>query len=140
MDILFAVGRTTKDAEVKTTTSGRTVVKFSIACDRKDKKAYFYNCDFWGERAGKLAGYIKKGTWVSVVAKPEDYTGSDGKTYTTYQVLDFGFAGSKASSETSDEAIEEMAGYIEKEFTGANTPNYDKPSKNTIPDDDFIPF
>ena len=145
MDILFAVGRVAKDAEVKSTSSGRTVVKFAVACDRKDKKAVFYNCDFWGERAGKLASYIKKGTWVSVIAKPEDYTGNDGKVYTTYQVLDFGFAGSKASSESSDEITEDFAKVIEQEFkkpspTGV-APNYGT-AQGTISmgGDDDIPF
>jgi len=81
------IGRLTKDAEIKTTESGKQLVEFSIVENYryKNKKgekiddATFYNCTLW--QRIKLAPYLKKGTVISIEGKPaaHAYTNGEGK-------------------------------------------------------------
>lgn len=58
------VGRITKDAEVKKTQSGLSVVNFSLALNKKDAVEY-YDCVAWN-KAAEIMGYCKKGDIVGV--------------------------------------------------------------------------
>ena len=53
---VILMGRLTRDPEQRTTTSGRTVVSFSIAVDRQtqDDQADFFDVTAW-EKLGELA-------------------------------------------------------------------------------------
>lgn len=93
------LGRTTRDPELRTTTSGQTVASLSIATNRawtdaagvKQEKSEFHNCVFWGKLADIVGQYITKGRRIYVEGRIEtrDWTGQDGvKRYRTEIVVD----------------------------------------------------
>lgn len=65
INITIIEGNATRDAELRTTQSGKKVLTFGIANNQRfgeTEKTNFVDCSLWGERAEKLAPYIKKGT------------------------------------------------------------------------------
>lgn len=66
-------GRTGKDAELRSTASGLSVLNFSLAVDeyRKDKDNYtsWIDCTMFGTRAEKMAQYITKGSKLAVTGR-----------------------------------------------------------------------
>ena len=64
---VIMLGRICNDLELKTTTSGVTVLTFSIACDRRwqekgeERKADFFNCVAWRNEAEFIAKFWSKG-------------------------------------------------------------------------------
>lgn len=66
------VGRAGRDAEIKYTSTGKTVAKFSIATGggkKKDGSQYpadFHRCQAWGDNLAQQAMQIKKGAAVEV--------------------------------------------------------------------------
>ena len=77
------IGRLGKDAEVSATTGGTSVVNFSVAVDTgwgENKKTMWVRCKFFGDRAKKVAEYIKKGDRIGVEGSCELETWDrDGK-------------------------------------------------------------
>lgn len=69
-----------RDAELRSTPSGKTVMNFSVGVSvgfGDEKKTLWVGCALWGERAEKLHPYLKKG-------KPVVVTGDiELRTYTT---------------------------------------------------------
>lgn len=78
--------RITKDAQVKTFESGRSVVNFSVVQNRYYKnqegqrleKSEYFQCSFW--RTTKIAPYLTKGQIVELYGEPsaDCYIGNDG--------------------------------------------------------------
>lgn len=70
INTVVIAGRTTKDPEIKVTTSGTTVLSFSLAVNDTKKNAQgeweeianFFDCVLFGERAERIAQYITKGS------------------------------------------------------------------------------
>lgn len=62
-------GRLVRDPEVRSTASGRTVVSFSIACDRgtgEQKQTSFFDVNAW-EKTGELVSkYFKQGSLIGI--------------------------------------------------------------------------
>lgn len=79
-------GRLTRDPELRTTTTGKQVVGFSIAVDRRfksqddEKDADFFRCTAWNQTAEFLANYAHKGRMVGVDGRLQQrkYTNKDG--------------------------------------------------------------
>ncbi|OGH58717.1 MAG: hypothetical protein A2725_03405 [Candidatus Magasanikbacteria bacterium RIFCSPHIGHO2_01_FULL_33_34] len=93
------LGRLTRDPEVKSTPSGRTVTKLGIATNRvwtdsagqKQEKPEYHNCVLWGKIAEIAGQYLSKGKRVYVEGRLQtsDWTGTDGvKKYKTEIVVD----------------------------------------------------
>ncbi len=93
------VGRITQDLELKTTTTGREVLSFSMATSRRGKdqsgnaqeKTDFHNIVAWGKQAATLAQYCVKGQEMYVEGHLEtrSWEDQDGKkNYRTEIVLD----------------------------------------------------
>ena len=57
------VGRLTKDVQERRTQSGKSVVSFTLAVDRRKKEdgADFINCIAWDKAAETIAKYVHKG-------------------------------------------------------------------------------
>lgn len=91
MNNVTLIGRLTKDPETTQTQSGHTVVRFSLAVDRrgKDAGADFPTCVAFDKTAELIGKYCKKGDRLGVVGRIQ--TGSyekDGrKVYTTDVVV-----------------------------------------------------
>ena len=93
------LGRLTKDPEVKTTPTGKSVATISVATNRvwtnqagaKQEKAEFHNCVLWGKIAEIAGQYLSKGRRIYVEGRLEtrDWTGQDGvKKYRTEIIVD----------------------------------------------------
>jgi single-strand DNA-binding protein len=70
---VFAIGRLTRDAELKFTAGGLAISKFSIACNSRAKKgdqwideASFFEVSVFGKSAETLNQYLTKGKQIAV--------------------------------------------------------------------------
>ncbi|MBP2024846.1 single-stranded DNA-binding protein [Peptoniphilus stercorisuis] len=98
MNNVCLVGRLTRDPELRYTTSGMAVVRFTLAVDRRMSKekrmeaeaknqptADFISCTAWNKTAELIANYVQKGSRLGVEGRIQ--TGSyekDGqRVYTT---------------------------------------------------------
>lgn len=95
MNFVVLHGRVARDPDVRTTQTGQTITRLSIAVDRFSKdgnrSADFISCIAFGKTAQFLAKYFVKGK--EILAEGRIQTGSyqkdDGtKAYTTDVVLD----------------------------------------------------
>jgi single-strand DNA-binding protein len=123
------LGRLTRDPEVKTTNSGKTVTTMGLATNRswtdqsgaKQEFVEFHNCVLWG-KLGEIAGqYMTKGkrAYVEGRLQTRDWVGTDGvKRYKTEIVVDNmimldggrgqGNAGGNAAPPLSDDSFVPM--------------------------------
>ena len=107
-------GRLTREPEINSTQSGKTVARFTIACDRRFKKdgdqADFISCVAFEKTAEWLEKYTHKGTKLEIVGRIQtgSYEGKDGKrVYTTDVIVEeANFAESKKTSEEHKEPVE----------------------------------
>lgn len=107
MNRVILKGRVAKDPDVKTTQSGQTFTRITIAVDRytkagEERKADFIGCVAWGQTAQLLAKYFQKGKEILAEGRIQtgSYKGQDRKTvYTTDVILDrVEFCGSKGNT------------------------------------------
>lgn len=88
------IGRLTRDPEVRSTPSGRSVASITIATGRawtdqngqKQKESEFHNVVMWAKLADIAGQYLKKGArlYVEGRLKTREWTGQDGvKRYRT---------------------------------------------------------
>ena len=73
LSVAVIVGRLTRDAELKYTSSGQAVCSFSVATGSRVKKqdqwvdeSSFWDVDLWGKRAESINQYLTKGKLVAV--------------------------------------------------------------------------
>ena len=96
MNKAILMGRLTRDPELRSTQSGISVVRFTLAVDRRfknqsgEREADFVSCVAWRQTAEFIAKYFNKGAKLAIVGSIQ--TGSyerDGQTvYTTDVVAD----------------------------------------------------
>lgn len=93
MNKVQLIGRLTKDPIMRKTTSGKSVVNFTLAVDRygKDAGADFPTCIAWEKAAELIAQYCNKGSKLGIVGhiqtgSHEDTTGK--KIYTTDVIVE----------------------------------------------------
>lgn len=100
MNKVTLVGRLGQDPELKTSNSGNSFAKFSIATNDgfgDNKKTNWHNCTAFGKAAEIISQYIKKGNEIAVSGSI-DYNSHEDKTYTSILVSDFTFLGNKVES------------------------------------------
>ncbi len=93
------LGRLTRDPEVRTTTTGKTVASMAVATNRvwtnqsgeKQEFVEYHDCVLWG-KIGEIAGqYLSKGRRVYLEGRLQtrDWVGNDGvKRYRTEIIVD----------------------------------------------------
>lgn len=110
MNKVILIGRLTKDADVKVSSTGMSIARFNLAVDRKFKKDNEQTCDFiscvaFSKTAEFLEKYGKKGIKFVLEGSIQtgSYTNKDGnKVYTTdIAVQSVEFAESKASTQNA---------------------------------------
>ena len=108
MNKTILTGRTTKDIELRTTQSGTSVVRFSLAVQRKKKDdgADFISCVAYGKIAEVIDRYIHKGDKIGLSGHIQtgSYEKNGTKVYTTDVIVDeleF-LEGKKAESQQDD--------------------------------------
>ena len=95
---LTIAGTCGKDAELRQTQGGDSVLSFSLAVDGgKDRNgnkrdSTWFDCSIWGKRATALQGYITKGSKLVVTGRPtaREY---QGKVYLGCAVQELTFMG-----------------------------------------------
>ena len=120
MNKIILLGRLTREPEVKTTPTGKTVVVFSLAVDRPYKgrdgktEADFINIVTWNKTAELVGTYVHKGERLLVEGRLQirSYEGKDGqKHYVTEVIADrVEFIQKRNSSETQTAAPKTDAG------------------------------
>jgi len=143
------VGRLTKDPMVKKTQTGKSVVSYTVAINRRfsqeDQKADFINCVSWEKTADFLGQYAKKGALISVEGRIQSrsYDDSTGKrVYVTevssenVQLLE-----SRSTNEgrTSNPTYSSTASDYQSDTDTFNDDNYDSGPILDISSDD-LPF
>lgn len=89
------VGRLTRDPELRTTTTGKSVSDFSIAVQKKIKPqdgspdADFFRVSAWGATAEYVKNYLSKGRLVAVDGRLQSrkYTAQDGSNREVVEIV-----------------------------------------------------
>ena len=114
MNNVQLIGRLTRDAELKYTSSGKAVSKFSIAVNEKRKvgeewkdHAEFFEITLWGKSAESLKLYLTKGKQIAVIGKltQERWADSDGqnRTKVTVTALNIELLGGNSSKDSGSD-------------------------------------
>jgi single-strand DNA-binding protein len=72
INVAVLVGRTTRDVELKYTSTGSAVGKFSLAVNRwngTEEVADFFDCTVWGKQAETMSQYVPKGMQIVVIGE-----------------------------------------------------------------------
>lgn len=86
------IGNLTSDPELRQTTTGKSVVKFTVAVnngkdsDGKDRPADFITCQAWNKTADLVGRYCKKGKPIAVIGafKTDKYQDKNHEDVTHY--------------------------------------------------------
>jgi single-strand DNA-binding protein len=93
---VIVTGRMTRDPEMRTTTTGKSVAAFGIAVEKRfkpqdpnEKDADFFNVTVWGQTAEFVANYASKGRMVGVDGRLQQrkYTNKDGVEVNTVDIV-----------------------------------------------------
>ena len=121
MNKVILMGQLTRDAEVKASSIGMSIARFSLAVDRRFKKDNEQSCDFiscvaFSKTAEFLEKYGKKGVKFVVEGSIQtgSYTNKEGqKVYTTdVLVQSVEFAESKSSAQSYQSVEPQKAEFI----------------------------
>lgn len=110
MNNVSLVGRLTRDPEIKTTNSGSSYARFSIAVDRRGKDAGtdFINIVAFGKTSEFIERYFRKGQRIGINGRIQtgSYEGKDGKKVYTFDVIaeNVEFVESKSASSSATPA------------------------------------
>lgn len=138
---VILIGNLTADPELKQTTSGISVVTFTIAVNRRvtkdaDKQCDFINIVAWRQSAEFVSRYFKKGKPILVCGsiQTRNYTDNQGnKRYVTEVVADeVGFVESKSEGSVSVQTPEQ--------FQYATGQVDSSPKFEPVDEDEDIPF
>ena len=130
MNKVILMGRLTKDAELRQTTSGTAVARFSVAVNRRFAKegqpqTDFINCVAWKQTGEFIARYFRKGNMIAIVGSIQTRSWDDSygnRRYATEVIVDEAyFTGSKAEMQNG----------------GNYAPNNDAPNKEDFEGDEF---
>jgi len=119
MNRIILIGRLVRDVEKKTTSTGKTFATFTVAVRKKikptnpdEKDSDFFNCKVWGQSAEYAAGYLAKGSLVSLEGRMESrkYTDKEGQNREVWEVavdqvngLDKKPSGNQASAQAAND-------------------------------------
>ena len=109
------MGRLARDPELRRTTTGKSVVSFTVACDKpgKDSGADFIPCVAWEKTADFINQYFTKGSPIAVEGRLESrqYENKEGKKQTVLEVKvsQAHFCGKK------EEKTDEYTGFVKNQ-------------------------
>lgn len=94
MNKLTIIGNLTRDVELRTTQSGKSVANFTVAVNRRAKPgekagADFFRVSVWDKQAETCQKYLAKGRKVCVIGSVSvnTYNANDGSTRATLEVF-----------------------------------------------------
>ena len=136
------MGRLTFDPELKTTSTGISVVSFQVACDRnfqragEERKADFIDVTAWRQTAEFISRYFRTGSMIAIEGsiQTDSYTDKDGNKRKRVQVVanNVSFCGSKAESGNSNPVYNQPA----PSYASADNSDFEE----IVDDDDDLPF
>ena len=86
-----AIGRLTRDPDMRATQTGKTCAHFTVACDRdfgQDPTTDFLDCVAWGNTAEFCRRNLTKGRLVAVTGSVNvrEWTDKEGKKRKAYEI------------------------------------------------------
>lgn len=140
MNIVGLMGRLTFEPEIRVTTSGVSVLRFQIACDRayqkagEERKTDFIDCVAWRQTAEFIGKYFHKGSMIAIegTIQTDNYTDKNGNNRKQVEVIanNVSFCGSKADNNNNAQAAPAQ------EYTSADNSDFEE----IVKDDDDLPF
>lgn len=113
MNNIVLLGRLTKDAEIRSTQSGKVVASFTLAVDRPytqngKKEADFIACQIWGKSAEVLGKSVHKGQRVLLEGRLQirQYTDKNGNKRTAAEVVTDRFEFIERKEQTEPQGME----------------------------------
>ena len=109
-DLNYSVrrGRLTANPELRTSESGKKLVKFQLAVNRSKEEADFFTYTAWGENATFIDRYCRRGTKLIIVGKDVINIVADknGKKIKYHETIckEISFAESKSAQEALPQA------------------------------------
>lgn len=151
------VGRLTKDPELRYTTNGVAVTRFTIAVNRTftnqqgEREVDFINCIAWRKQAENLANFMRKGSLIGIDGRIQtsSYEGQDGKrVYMTevvaesIQFLEPKNMSNSTQNQFSSQGNTNYQSSNQNAYSGQNTQDNDPFGGNSAPyvDDSDLPF
>ena len=133
-------GRLTRDPEHKQLSSGASVCKFTVACDRgfvnkqtNERESDFIECQAWRGASDFVSRWFHKGDAITVEGsiRNNNWTDNDGKKHYSYIVNaeNIGFGGGKKDSEQSapEQPVSPEIEQFAKEVSGEIEPGQEVP-------------
>ena len=153
LNTIAIMGRLTHTPELRTTTSGKEVCSFDIACERSysangQRETDFLPCVAWGKTAQFVSQYFDKGSMIAVNGslQTRKYQDKQGNNRTAYeiQVREVSLCGSKSPDSMSTRGFDERTESYAREARNAHSApqtaqNY-MDDFAVINDDEDIPF
>lgn len=152
LSVAVLVGRLTRDAELKYTSSGMAVCHFSVATGSRVKKgdqwvdeSSFWDIDLWGKKAESINQYLTKGKLVAVNGDMrQDKWEQDGQSRMKVKITasDVQLLGGGQGSSNSGQGSYERGGQARQATAQPAPSRAPAPERNAPPDDftDDIPF
>lgn len=115
MNSIVLLGRLTKDADIRSTQSGKVVASFTLAVDRPytqngKKEADFIACQIWGKSAEVLGKSVHKGQRVLLEGRLQirQYTDKNGNKRTAAEVVADRFEFIERKEQTAPQSMEDF--------------------------------
>lgn len=115
MNNIVLLGRLTKDADIRSTQSGKVVASFTLAVDRPytqngKKEADFIACQIWGKSAEVFGKSVHKGQRVLLEGRLQlrQYTDKNGNKRTAAEVVTDRFEFIKRKEQTAPQSMEDF--------------------------------
>lgn len=129
---VIMTGRFTADPELKQTASGTSVTSFTLAQNKPDGKADFFNFTAWKGTAEFICKYFRKGDGIEVEGRLSiDKYEKDGVNHVAYKItvehVDFPVGKREVKSEGGQAPT--------PQYTGTPAPQFD-----AVGDDEELPF
>lgn len=113
MNNIVLLGRLTKDADIRSTQSGKVVASFTLAVDRPytqngKKEADFIACQIWGKSAEVLGRSVHKGQRILLEGRLQirQYTDKNGNKRTAAEVVTERFEFIERKEQTEPQGME----------------------------------
>lgn len=113
MNNIVLLGRMTKDADIRSTQSGKVVASFTLAVDRPytqngKKEADFIACQIWGKSAEVLGKSVHKGQRILLEGRLQirQYTDKNGNKRTAAEVVADRFEFIERKEQTAPQGME----------------------------------
>lgn len=110
LNVVAIMGRLSRDPELRTTTTGKSVASFTIACSRRRKDASgkelvdWIDIVAWDHTAEFVCKYFQKGSPIAIDGRLQSrsYTDRNGNNRTAVEVVasNANFAGPKSSGQS----------------------------------------